>query len=112
MAAKASKKSTSDILDDDYKERVRLLRWTIQGDSQKEFAQKLGISGERWNNYERGFPVSREVCFTLFERIDGFSSDWLYFGLDTLREPLRSSIKREEKNLKAAAQFLSREQRR
>jgi transcriptional regulator with XRE-family HTH domain len=44
------------------------------------FARFLGVSKARWNNFERGYPLSKEMIFLLCEKIDGLTSDWLYFG--------------------------------
>lgn len=63
----------------DYKDRVVLVRIAECGESQQEFADKIGIDMKRWNNYERGFPLPRDVAFLLWEKLD-LSIEWLWFG--------------------------------
>lgn len=65
----------------DYKHRLRLLREIISGENQQEFAERLGIDMKRWNNYERGYPVPREVAFLLMEKFPGISIEWVWFGM-------------------------------
>lgn len=64
----------------DYVERLQLLREIISGDSQRDFAQKIGIDLKRWNNFERGFPVPRDVAIMIVDNIPGVSVDWIWFG--------------------------------
>lgn len=46
-------------------------------DSQQAFADWLGVSLSRWNNVERGYPVSRSLGDMLVEKIPGMSKDWI-----------------------------------
>lgn len=58
-----------------------MLREIISGDNQQQFADRLGIDMKRWSNYERGFPVSREIGFLLMEKFPGISVEWVWFGM-------------------------------
>jgi transcriptional regulator with XRE-family HTH domain len=63
-----------------YIKRLKLLREILsKGGSQTEFAKSIGVSFARWSNYERGYPVPREVAFIL-EDVYGVSVEWLWFG--------------------------------
>ena len=44
------------------------------------FADFLGISKTRWNNFECGFPLSKDAAFLLVQKVPGLTLDWLYFG--------------------------------
>lgn len=64
-----------------YRQRLRLLREIVAGeDNQTEFCRILGIDFKRWNNYERGYPVPREVAFMLHSKLPGMSIEWIWFG--------------------------------
>jgi transcriptional regulator with XRE-family HTH domain len=60
--------------------RLRRIRTHIAGDSQTEFAKRLGISLSRWNNIENGVPLGRDVAFRLVNAIPGLTLDYIYFG--------------------------------
>jgi hypothetical protein len=65
-----------------YKRRLKLFRIAVAGDGseyQIDFAKKLGIDFKRWNNYERGYPVPREVAFLLRNKF-AMSVEYLWFG--------------------------------
>lgn len=59
--------------------RVKLLRQTLGFTESKDFAAHLGIGKQRWNAFENGAPLSKEVAFLLREQT-GVTLDWLYFG--------------------------------
>lgn len=65
---------------DEVGRRLRHLRRALFDESGPVFARRLGVSYERWNNYERGLPLSRDVAIRLCERIPGMSLDYLFFG--------------------------------
>ena len=65
---------------DAYKRRLRIMREIISGENQTDFAKRLGMDFKRWSNYERGYPVPREVAFMLHEQFPGMSIEWLWFG--------------------------------
>lgn len=61
--------------------RLRLLRWAYTGDNAAAFAKQFAkIEPTRWNNFERGYPLSKPVAFTLVRNIPGLSLDWLWHG--------------------------------
>lgn len=73
--------------------RLILLRKAISGQSQTAFAVKIGIEVRRWNNFERGKPLSKEVALLLCEKVPGISLDWLHRGkLDTVPLALREEL--------------------
>ena len=63
----------------DYKDRLRLLREILSGDSQVEFAKMLGIPWKRWSTYERGYPIPRETAWLLWDKFD-ISIEWIWYG--------------------------------
>jgi len=64
--------------------RLRDLREKVHGFSghggQKAFAEWLDIDPRRWNNFERGFPLSREIEDKLVAKTPGLSVEWLRHG--------------------------------
>ena len=88
MSKEDKKKSTPDAV------RLRRLRKALGYKSGAEFARFLGISKARWWNFENGYPLPREMVFLLCKKIDGLTSDWIYFGREQfltvdLRDKLR-----------------------
>lgn len=78
--------------------RLVALRYAISGASQTAFAARIGIEVRRWNNFERGSPLSKEVAFLLVQKFPGVSLDWLYLGkIETLPLALREDIAAAEK---------------
>lgn len=63
-----------------YRRRLRIMREIISGDNQTDFAKRLGIDFKRWSNYERGYPIPREVAFILRDKFPGMSIEWIWFG--------------------------------
>lgn len=61
-------------------QRLRLLRQVVSGDSQTAFATKLGVDAKRWNNFERGLPLSKEVAFMIVRKFPNVTLDWLWLG--------------------------------
>jgi hypothetical protein len=72
---------------DDYKRRLQVLRIVTSGSNQQEFADFIDVPVKRWANYERGYPVPREIGFILVEKIKGVSVDWIWFGWDKNLSP-------------------------
>ncbi|HWL04522.1 MAG TPA: helix-turn-helix transcriptional regulator [Xanthobacteraceae bacterium] len=66
--------------EDPMAQRLRLLREALNESNATAFAERLGISASRWNNFERGTPLSREVAIKLVRAYPGLSLDWLYLG--------------------------------
>lgn len=44
------------------------------------FAMWLGITTQRWNNFENGMPLSKEVAILLVRKIHGLTLDYVFFG--------------------------------
>lgn len=65
---------------DDQARRLKTLREALGHPTSNGFAAWLGIGANRYNNFENGTPLSREVVFLLVQSIPGLTSDWLYFG--------------------------------
>lgn len=66
--------------DSERAERLARIRELLGATSQKAFADRLQISPTRWNNFERGAPLSIEVAQKLVRIIPGLTLDWLYNG--------------------------------
>ena len=62
--------------------RLRTLRHVISGENQTAFAQRIGIEVQRWNNFERGLPLSKPVAFLLVGQVPGLTLDWLFLGVE------------------------------
>ncbi len=60
--------------------RLKLLREVLGYISGAGFAAFLGISPQRWNNFEVGKPLSKDVALKLVRKVPGISLDWLYRG--------------------------------
>jgi transcriptional regulator with XRE-family HTH domain len=58
--------------------RLKLVR-VLYGESQQEFAARIGVPYKRWNRYELGASVPRDAVFNLYEKI-GLSPEWVWFG--------------------------------
>jgi hypothetical protein len=79
--------------DEEETRRLVSLRTAISGDSQTAFAARIGIEVRRWNNFERGLPLSKEVGLLLCEKIQGVTLDWLFRGkLDAVPLALREAL--------------------
>ena len=61
-------------------ERLRLLRILVSGDSQTAFARLVGLDVKRWNNFERGLPLSKDAAFKIVRAFPNFTLDWVYRG--------------------------------
>lgn len=61
-------------------ERLKRLRRAYGFETSTAFAAFLDISVQRWNAFENGAPLSREIAFLLVRKFSGLSLDWLYFG--------------------------------
>ena len=91
---KKSKNSHSGYNIADYVNRLRLMR-EIEGATQQEFADRLEMDMRRWNNYERGFPMPRDVVFSIMNTIKGPTPDWLWFGyMGNLTPEYRAKVER------------------
>jgi DNA-binding XRE family transcriptional regulator len=84
--------------DIDESNRLKALRYMIAGDNQTVFAKKMGVDVKRWNNFERGKPLSKEIAFLLCRQVAGLTTDWLWrdiwSGMPTvLQEELRTALR-------------------
>lgn len=61
-------------------ERLKRLRTAFGFATSTGFAAFLGVSVQRYNNFENGSPLSRDAAFRLVQKFPGLSLDWLYFG--------------------------------
>jgi transcriptional regulator with XRE-family HTH domain len=60
--------------------RLRQLRKAESIERASDFADRLGVSVQRWNNFENGFPLSKEIAIQLVQTIPGLTLDWLFLG--------------------------------
>jgi hypothetical protein len=96
----------SSVDNDGVSRRLRTLRVLKAGDSQTAFAAMMGIEVKRWNNFEHGSPLSKEVALILVRKVSGLTLDWLYLGKE---DGLTTKLQRE---LSEAENGITDEQRR
>ena len=60
--------------------RLKVLRQVVAGENQTAFAVRLGMEMKRWNNFERGYPLSKEIAFLIAQKVPGVTLDWLWLG--------------------------------
>jgi hypothetical protein len=76
----------SDILDNQgIARRLRTLRYSVTGGdqgAQSRFAIQMKVDPKRWNNYERAYPLPRDMAVHLVRRIPGLTTDWLWLGIE------------------------------
>jgi len=72
--------------------RLIVIRNHVAGDNQAEFARKLGIAPTRWNNMERGFPLTLKVTFLLIKAVEGLTTGYITHGYT---ERLPAALKRQ-----------------
>jgi DNA-binding XRE family transcriptional regulator len=60
--------------------RLLRLRQALGIPTQTAMAVALGIKVSRWNNFERGAPLSLDVAIRICRRFPGVTTDWLFFG--------------------------------
>jgi hypothetical protein len=82
MAKKASKSTKAEPAEEipGQADRLKRLRKAYGFETSTAFAKFLDIGYVRWNAFENGAPLSREVAFLLVRKFSGVSLDWLYFG--------------------------------
>jgi hypothetical protein len=61
-------------------DRLKRIRRALQFETSTAFAAFLDIDSSRYNAFENGRPLSRDVAFRLVRKIPGLSLDWIYFG--------------------------------
>ena len=80
-------------------QRLAKLREVMGFDSQRAFAAYLGVGYERYNNVERGLPLSSQLATIIVRKCPGVTRDWLLDGdastlapkmAKALSEPLRA----------------------
>lgn len=64
----------------DEKGRLIAIRKLYDGDNATKFAQRVGLNVKQWNNFERGYPLSRNAAFQLRSVIKTITIDWIWFG--------------------------------
>jgi hypothetical protein len=53
----------------------------VFGETQSQFAVRIGITQPRWNNMERGsYPLSKDVALLIVRTIPDITLDWLFLG--------------------------------
>lgn len=65
--------------------RLRTLRYSVAGGdqgAQSRFAVQMKIDPKRWNNYERAYPLPRDMAVHLVRRVPGLTTDWLWLGIE------------------------------
>jgi hypothetical protein len=62
--------------------RLKVLRHFVSGGNQSKFAADMGIEVRRWNNFERKFPLPRDVALLLCSKVPGLTLDWIYRGVE------------------------------
>jgi transcriptional regulator with XRE-family HTH domain len=60
--------------------RLRQLRQALNYEFAKDFADKLGVSHNRYGNIEAGSNLSIEIAQLIVQKFPGMSLDWLYNG--------------------------------
>jgi transcriptional regulator with XRE-family HTH domain len=89
---------------EDYKRRLRLMR-AMYGETQADFAKRVGVPFKRWNQYERGYPLPRDTAWLIRQKISTGILEWIWFGDETHLNPvfsnkLRAAEKTEAERLR------------
>lgn len=93
-------------INSDHAIRARAIRIHVEGDdrgAQTRFAKRLGMSPQRWNNYERGNQeMPRATQRLVIRLVPGLTGDWLDIGADggltvDLRQALTGAMRRARK---------------
>lgn len=73
---------------------IRLRKHFDSKATARQFAELyLKISEQRWNNVERGLPISKELALTLVRKCPGVTTDWIFNGkLDGLPVHLQRAL--------------------
>ncbi|MEY9493714.1 hypothetical protein [Bradyrhizobium elkanii] len=93
-----------DIINDYEREataqRLTVVRTLHAGDNKAEFARRLKILPSRWNNFERGWPLTMNVAYLLVKFDDRLSISYLTHGqMGDVAPELRSKLKALEQEL-------------
>lgn len=60
--------------------RLRLLRNAVFSENTTVFAVRIGVSTQRLNNMENGYPLSLDVAKKIRANVPGVTTDWLFFA--------------------------------
>jgi hypothetical protein len=82
VMVRATKHSKRAVVEDvpGQAERLKRLREALGYDTSTAFANFLDLLPNRYNNFENGLALSREVVFRMVQKVPGLSVDWLWFG--------------------------------
>lgn len=73
--------------------RLVVIRKLACADNQTEFARKLGIASTRWNNLERGFPLTLKVLFLIVKALPDLTTAYVTHGyLERIPTPLKRQL--------------------
>lgn len=61
-------------------DRARKIREAMGFETQIAFATRYGFTKAQWNNFERGYPISRKAAHQLARQIPGLSIGWILDG--------------------------------
>jgi hypothetical protein len=80
--------------------RLIVIRTHMDGDNQAAFCRRLGIAPTRWNNIERGFPLTLKMAFHLTKIVDGLTIGYITHGYhERLPTPLKNQLVALEEQL-------------
>lgn len=79
--------------------RLIVIRKYMAGDNQADFARQLGLAPSRWNNLERGFPLTLKVTFLLIKAVEGLTTSYITHGYT---ERMPTALKRQLISLEEA----------
>lgn len=60
--------------------RLKQIRVLLEFEGQQQMADFLDVSFNRYNNVERGSPLSHDLAVRICQKVPGMTLDWLYFG--------------------------------
>jgi transcriptional regulator with XRE-family HTH domain len=72
-------------------ERLKLERKAVAG-TQTAFCKRIGIEIPRWNNFERGFPLSKSIGILLVQKIPGLTLELFLGKAEGLPLQLRNEL--------------------
>jgi hypothetical protein len=85
---------------EEIRRRLVVIRKYATGDSQAEFARLLGIAPNRWNNIERGYPLTLRISFMIMKQVKGISIGYILQGeTERLPPPVKRQLAEVEEEL-------------
>ena len=89
---------------EEFRMRLRVLR-KLYGETQAQFARRVGISQQAWNHYECGYRLPIKSILVLANRLQDLSLDWLLLGKTSFM-PIHqrnaiTALEREERETRA-----------